>query len=90
MEEFSADDELRGFVQSLIGSSEHVVMALYVEMSMSSWGTEGRAQSKRRIIAVAGTSLSTVTVSNWRLQPYLLQKSYTSLEVTVTVYQCIM
>uniref|UniRef100_A0A7I4BSK5 Exocyst complex component Sec3 PIP2-binding N-terminal domain-containing protein n=1 Tax=Physcomitrium patens TaxID=3218 RepID=A0A7I4BSK5_PHYPA len=79
MEEFSADDELRGFVQSLIGSSEHVVMALYVEMSMSSWGTEGRAQSKRRIIAVA-VKPSTLT-KKMRVRLLVFVGSSSALEI---------
>lgn len=56
MAEISWDEELRGEVQSVLGSSEHVHMAFYVEKSTSSWGIGGRrsrsSSSQQRILAL--------------------------------------
>ena len=56
MEE-SWDDELRGALQNMVGSSEQVIMAFFVEKSTSSWGIGGRRTdltSKQRILALTG------------------------------------
>lgn len=61
MAEISWDEELRGEVQSVLGSSEHVHMAFYVEKSTSSWGIGGRrsrsSSSQQRILALTGKHL---------------------------------
>ncbi|XP_024388582.1 exocyst complex component SEC3A [Physcomitrium patens] len=55
MEEFAWDDELRGEVQAVFSSVEHVLAAFYVEKSTSSWGIGGRRSrpsSQHRILAL--------------------------------------
>lgn len=78
MEE-SWGEELRGTLQNMLGSSEQVVMALFVEKSTSSWGIGGRRTdltSKQRILALTGNSfLSMTTSSHFRVRPCILQHS---------------
>lgn len=64
MEEFAWDDELRGEVQAVFSSVEHVLAAFYVEKSTSSWGIGGRRSrpsSQHRILALTGAFLFHVT-----------------------------
>ncbi|KAG0604793.1 hypothetical protein M758_9G008200 [Ceratodon purpureus] len=81
MEE-SWDEELRGTLQNMLGPSEQVVMAFFVEKSTSSWGIGGRRTdltSKQRILAL--TVKTSKLKKNMKVRLQVAADSATGLKI---------